>query len=174
MFLKNLANCRKERNRAVIRSLCLVGRLWNRLELFHSSGITPFLMEQLKRVVREGAMAVALSFNILAAISSGPDALLVSRVCNSSIISSVEHRSSRGHSSEFICNQSVSELSSGGSDRLKQLEKNWFNIVAFSFSDTATEPFSERVGTDGDEEESLITALQNFLALEDRLVSFSI
>ena len=120
-------------------------------------------MEQLKRVVREGAMAVALSFNILAAISSGPDALLVSRVCNSSIISS-----------ESICNQSVSELSSGGSDQLKQLEKNWFNIVAFSFSDTATEPFSERVGTDGDEEESFFTALQNFLAFEDRLVSFSI
>jgi len=45
-------------------------------------------------------MADAVSFNILVDISSGPDALLVSKVCNSSIISSLEQRSIGGHWSE--------------------------------------------------------------------------
>ena len=118
-------------------------------------------------------MADAVSFNILVDISSGPNALLVSKVCNSSIISSSEQRSSGGHWSESTCNLSVSEMSRGGTEWFKQLEKNWFNIVAFSLSDEATEPSSERVGIDGDEVLSFFTALQNFLAFEDRLLNFS-
>ena len=69
-------------------------------------------------------MADAVSFNILVDISSGPDALLVSKVCNSSIISSLEQRSIGGHWSESTCNLSVSELSRGGTEQFKQLEKN--------------------------------------------------
>jgi len=118
-------------------------------------------------------MADAVSFNILVDISSGPDALLVSKVCNSSVISSSEQRSLGGHWSESTCNLLVSEMSRGGTERFKQLEKNWFNIVAFSLSDEATEPSSVRVGIDGDEVLSFFTALQNFLAFEDRLLNFS-
>ena len=78
-------------------------------------------------------MADAVSFNILVDISSGPDALLVSKVCNSSVVSSLEQRSLGGHWSESTCNLSVSDMSRGGTERFKQLEKNWFNIATFHF-----------------------------------------
>jgi len=89
------------------------------------------------------------------------------------VISSSEQRSSGGHWSESTCNLSVSELSRGGTDRFKQQEKTWFSFVAFSLSDEATEPSSERVGIDGDKVPSFSTALQN-LAFEDRLLNVSI
>jgi len=84
MFFKHLANSTEQRNWPIIGSICPVGRLRNRyctFEFFHSSGITPLMTEKLKSVVREGAMTDAIHFSILAAIQSGPDALLVSKAC---------------------------------------------------------------------------------------------
>jgi len=67
MFIKNLANNRKERSRAVDRSRYLVGGLQDRYYV----RTFPFIWDHsiLDRV-REGAMADAVSFNILVDISS--------------------------------------------------------------------------------------------------------
>jgi len=123
--------------------------------------------------VREGAMTDAVDFNILAAIRSGPDALLVSKACRTSTISSSEHRRSGGHRSGCTPIWSISEVSNGGSDRLKHLEKNWFNIDAFALSDEATESLCRRVGIEEDELFNFFIALKNFLAFEDRLHNYS-
>ena len=93
-------------------------------------------------------MTVAVDFSILAAIPSGPDALFVSKACRNSTISSSEQRRSGGHRSGCTRICSISEVLSGGSDRLKHLEKNWFNIDAFSLSDEA---LCRRVGIEEDE-----------------------
>jgi len=118
-------------------------------------------------------MTDAVDFNILAAIRSGPDALLVSKACRTSTISSSEHRRSGGHRSGCTPIWSISEVSNGGSDRLKHLEKNWFNIDAFALSDEATESLCRRVGIEEDELFNFFIALKNFLAFEDRLHNYS-
>ena len=117
-------------------------------------------------------MIDAVDFSILAAIPSGPDALLVSKACSNSSISSSEQRSSGGYRSGCTRIWSISEVSSGGSDRLKQLEKNWFNIDAFSLLDEAVELLCRRVGIEEDELFNFFIALQNFLVFEDRLHNF--
>jgi len=100
---------------------------------------------------------------------SGPDALLVSKACRTSTISSSEHRRSGGHRSGCTPIWSISEVSNGGSDRLKHLEKNWFNIDAFSLSDEATESLCRKVGI---EEDELFIVLQNLLDLRTDYATF--
>ena len=67
------------------------------------------------------------------------------------------------------CIWSISEVSSGDSDRLE----NWFNIDTFSLSDEAVELLCRRVGIEEDELFNFSIALQNFLAFEGRLHNFS-
>ena len=116
MFLKYLAQGREQRDRPVVGGQCPVGRLRYRYYI----RVLPFVWDYsiLNRVmvVREGAMTGAVDFSILAAIPFGPDALLVSKACNNSMISSTEHRSSGGHRSGCTRIWSISEVSSGGSD----------------------------------------------------------
>ena len=68
----------------------------------------------------------------------------------------------------------MSEVSTEGLDRLKQLEESWFNIDAFSLSDEAVQSLCRRVGIEEGELFNFFIALQNFLAFEDRLHNFSI
>ena len=119
MLLKYLAQNREQRDWPVVGSLCPVGRLRYRYYI----RVFPFVWDYsihnrvIEESLREGAMTDVVDFSILAAIPSGPDALLVSKACsnNYSNISSSEQRSSGGHRSG--CNHiwSISEVSSGGS-----------------------------------------------------------
>jgi len=62
-----------------------------RKEVFQLVGGRPHAMEQLKIFVSDGAIALAVDFNIRAEIPSGPFALVISRDLSSSQISSLVH-----------------------------------------------------------------------------------
>ena len=100
-------------------------------EYFHSDGRHPVESDKLKSRVIDGAIWVATSFNMTAAMPSGPVAFLVSSACSRCVTSVTEHNRSYGNSE--LGRIGISELSeSGAMAVLKLLTKRLFSICAFS------------------------------------------
>ena len=88
-------------------------------------------MEQLNNFAIDGAIALAVDFNIRAEIPSGPFAWVMSRDLSSSQTSSSVHMML----SEYPWSHVEVLVEIGGQEELKQLEKNASNALALSSSD---------------------------------------
>ena len=72
------------------------------IDLFHSVGTCPSLIDRLKSLVTDRAMLVAVCLSIIADMSSGPVALDTPRFLRRCSTSSVVQKSSAEHSGEKI------------------------------------------------------------------------
>jgi len=71
-------------------------------DTFQSFGISPALMDMLKRVVTLLAIEIAVDLSILAEMLSGPDALVVLSESSKASTSSTEQRISSGQHVPFM------------------------------------------------------------------------
>ena len=75
-------------------------------DFFHSLGTSPSCIDLLNKIITPLAIAGAVFLSMIAEISSGPFAFVVSRESSSSRISSSVHKSSEGQSEEVVENNS--------------------------------------------------------------------
>ncbi len=125
------------------------------LDLFHSVGTCPCLIDKLKSFVTDGAMLVAVCFSIVADTPSGPVALDISRFPSRCSTSSMVQRSPAEHSDE--ANMLWSSSDKGEWRVLKQVEKNEFSMLAFSVSSVVLAPLWDRVGIEWEDFFRLLT-----------------
>ena len=105
-------------------------RIGTTLAYFQSLGGWLHLMEWLKRAVIDGAIAIAVCFNIFQEIPSGRLALVVSSEDSIQVTSStVQSRLGQGSFSQLESCGLIGEIL-----QLKYLQKNEFRTSAFSWS----------------------------------------
>ena len=140
VLLKHFADDAEQGNRMIVvcfsfsPDLCI----GITLDIFHSWGMTPLEIDMLNNSHRDGAIDVAVFFNINADTPSGPMAFEVSS--NRSISSISEGEQKRDSDSDMSKLRELGGEWSGGTDRLKHCEKNEFRVSAFSLSLVVLDP----------------------------------